>query len=225
MHIFEYSADWAKLAVTSLAERSLKPDPQHPTYLCLCIGRKFDPVLADHYSQINAALGPALLVFSLFPPPHKFIVEHFKALRTLEDPRSDTARLAYKALLGKEHGDPTHEIVREKVQLLTGLAEAGLKDGQYADFLFFAIKPGASLAGLEVTAAAVKPLPEAAGPEAYVELFAAMAKKAEAHSKAGDSAEAFLKDLPLAWTAKIDILKAKDLLSYITSFVSIIREA
>ena len=221
MHILEYSADWANLVVAQSTARNQTLDPAHAGYACLCVGRKFDPILEKHYSEIDKVMGPAFHIFSLFPPPHDFIVEHFKALRTNEDAPSEAARAIYKSLLGKDRIAP-HEIVREKVQLLIGLGDAGLKEGQYADFLFFAFRPGGS-AGLDVIAAAAQPPGDDAKPEAHVGLFATMAKKAATHSQANDSIETFVKDLPLGWTAPIDIQKAKDLSAYIEGFIKTVR--
>ena len=225
MFIFEYGEDWANIFIARLAERHQALDPEHGSYACLCIGRKLDPILEQHYLEIDKILTPSFHIFSLFPPPHDFVVERFKALRTLEDAPSEAARSSYKSLLNKERKDPPHEIVRAKVQLLTGLVKAGLEDGQYADFLFFAFRPDCGIAGLDVIAAAAQPLDDDARPQAYIELFASMAKKAVTHSEANDSVEAFVKDLPLSWTARVDIQKAEDLLSYITGFIQTIRGA
>ena len=225
MFIFEYGKDWANIFIARVAARHQDLDPEHVSYACLCVGRKFDPILEEHYLEINKILAPSFHILSLFPPPHNFVVDRFKSLRTLEDAPSEAARASYKSLLNKDRKDPPHEIVRAKVQLLTGLVKAGLGDGQYADFLFFSFRPGGSIAGLNVIAAATQPLADDARPQTYIDLFASMAKKAVAHSEANDNVEAFVKDLPLSWTARVDIQKADDLLSYIMGFIQIVSGA
>lgn len=225
MFLFEYSRDWADLVVTQLAARHQTIEPKHWSYACLCIGRRFDPILAEHYLEIDEILGPYLHVFSLLPPPREFIAQRFQEVRERSDALSRRAKYLYESFLTGNRSDLPNrgKMIREKVKLLADLRDAGLQADQYADFLFFAFHLDGRDVDIDVIAAATAPLPDDARPNVFLDLFASMAKTAEKHYRANHSVKAFVDDLSLRWTVQIDIRKASDLYGYIRRFIDIVR--
>lgn len=225
MYLFAYCRDWADLVVTQLAARHETLEPKHWSYACLCIGKRFDPILAEHYLEIDEILGPHLHVFSLFPPPRGFVAQRYQELRHRSDALSRNAKDFYESLLtGDRSSLPDRlKMIEEKVRLLADLRSAGLEADQYADFLFFAFHSDSGDVDIDVIAAATAPLPDNAQPKAFLDLFDSMAKIAERHSRANHNVEAFVNDLSLRWTIRIDIHKAQNLYSYIRRFIDVIR--
>lgn len=225
MFIFEYSQDWADLVVAQLAARHQTLESKHWSYACLCIGKRFDPILAENYLEINEILGPYLHVFSLFPPPLEFISQRYQELRRHPDALSQGAKDFYEALLTKDRSYlPNHRrMIEEKVNLLADLRTAGLNADQYADFLFFAFRSDSGDVDIDVIAAATAPLSDDAPPKALLDLFGSMAKTAERHHRLNHSVEDFVNDLSFRWTIRIDIRKAFNLYSYIRRFIDVIQ--
>ena len=226
MFIFTYSEKWADIVVSQLAARHQTTDPQHWSYACLCLGRAFDPILAKYYLEIDEILGPYLHVFSLLSPPRAFIEKKYQELRSRSDDLSQRSKLLYESMLtGSRSLVPDErQMIREKVQLLADLRDAGLRADQYADFLFFSFRATDEDIDIDVIAAAAAPISEGASTNAFLDLFASMAKIAEKHYRANDPVEAFVNDLRLRWAIRIDIRKARDLYEYIRGFVSAVRQ-
>jgi hypothetical protein len=67
--IFEYARGWADLIVDQLAAARGSDNPFIWGYACLSIGRQFDPVIEEHYDEIDETTGDTLHVFSMMPPP------------------------------------------------------------------------------------------------------------------------------------------------------------
>ena len=225
MFIFTYSEKWADIVVAQLAARHRTIDPQHWSYACLCIGRAFDPILAKYYLEIDEILGPYLHVFSLLSPPREFIEKRYQELRSRSDALSQRSKSLYESMLtgGRSLVPDERLMIGEKVELLRDLRNAGLQADHYADFLFLSFRATNDDIDIDVIAAAATPLSKGSSANAFLDLFASMAKIAEKHYKANHSVEALVNDLRLRWAIRIDIRKARDLYAYIRGFISAVR--
>jgi hypothetical protein len=153
VHIFTYSKEWADLVVAQIATSHGTRCVAAWGYGCLVVGKEFEAVIERNWQAVDRIAGPYLHVFALIPPPKDFVGDRLRALKQASpsDDR-DFAIERYTALVSQ--ADPPKSIlVREKIELLTDLRQAGLRADQYADFLFFEFRNEGADVDIDVVAA------------------------------------------------------------------------
>jgi len=219
MHIFAYSKEWADLVVAQISTSHRTRCAAAWGYGCIVVGKEFEGVIERNWEAVNRIAGPYLHIFALIPPPKDFVGSRLRALK--DSPPSDDREFAierYTNLLRQP--DPNRSyLIKEKVLLLTDLRNAGLKADQYADFLFFEFRNEGADVTIDVVAAKSAAIDAPADDMEYLKCIERMAHLAKKHYQRSSSVHVLVKDMALLWDAKISILKAMGLFSYMKDFV------
>lgn len=220
MHILRYSADWADLVVDQLATTYQTRCVGVWGYACLVVGREFEGVVERNWLAVSRLTGPHLHFFALLPPPREFVQERLNQLRDI--PQSLETEWVKRRLLDiLVHRDIDRSIlVREKVNLLSDLRDAGLKSDQYADFLFLRFRNDGADVEIDVVAAKSAGIPADADDRDYLACIERMSRIAAHHYDRNSPITAVAKDMAFLWDVRVAIGRAGLLLGYIKSFLN-----
>jgi hypothetical protein len=193
MHILSFTEDWVDLIRLQLKASKNTDDPNRSGYACLCVGKKFDPVIEEYYSEIDEITGPNLHIFSLFPPPPKLYEDRIQRLKksTIKDCKKREVLKKLNERKQIAEGMEKRTIIHEKVLLLK---ELGLPPDQYIDFIFFQFSDINS-ESIKVIYTISAPLKERESNYAYIDLFKKMGEKANIHFSQKNCLETYVKDL------------------------------
>jgi hypothetical protein len=220
MQVFIYSKSWADLMVTQLTAGSGSGRAEAWGYSCLCIGRNFEDVLERRYEEIDLYSGKYLHIFSLLPPPRKFLNRRIAALRQEDSLQAEWLREKLLELLNDRYlyAYRRSDQIHEKVRLLRDLADDGLNVDEYADFLFFDYRLVLDETHVDVIAVKQSPMERTAKDEEFIKLFGRMGELATELWERGASAEDYVRLLDKKWARRLALRRARNLARYIFDF-------
>lgn len=196
MHILFFGEDWVDLIRLQLKASKNTDNPNRSGYACICVGKKFDPVIEEYYSEINEVTGPNLHIFSLFPPPPRLYEDRIQRIKS-SNIKDSKKREVLKKLVDKKqiaeriYSYDKRTIIHEKVLLLK---ELGLPPDQYIDFIFFEFSDINSKS-IKVIYTTSTPLKDGESKYKFIDLFKKMGEKANIHYNQNNSIETFVKDI------------------------------
>ena len=221
MNIFRYSKDWADLIVAQLASLRQTRYVGLWGYGCLVIGKEFEGVIERNWFAVDRITGPHLHIFTLMPPPKDFVQERLNEFRLKPStPDTELAIHKYMSIL-QSYDEDRSILVREKVNLLSDLKEAGLEPDQYADFLFFQFRNEGYDVEIDIVAAKSAGIPTAADDRDYLKCLERMTKVASKHYSRNSKTPVavVVKDMTFLWDVRVAIEKISGLATYIRGFL------